>query len=305
FVLRIMARRKPGVSEPQARANVDVLRRQFKREHKFEGRLGLDLTSAGAGLSQLRRRFSRPLLVLMALVGLVLLIACVNVANLLLARASARKKEMAVRLSMGASRSRLLRQLLTESLLLSVAGGVLGILLASWISTVLVGFISTAAMSIDLSFELDLRVLAFTLVISVATGILFGLAPALAATRLDLTPMLKGGASTSGRERARLTSGRLLVTFEVAVSSVLLIVALLFGRSLRKLSTLDAGFAADNVLLLRVDLARGGPRGPQRAQLWEQVLERLSSLPGVRSAGMSSESLFQGNTWTEAVIAPG
>ena len=305
FVLRIMARLKPGVTERQARANVDVLARQLREEWKLDWQPAIEVTPAGGGLTQLRRRFSRPLAVLMSLVGLVLLIASVNVANLLLARAAARQKEMAVRLSIGAGRARLLRQLLTESILLAGSGGALGLLFASWAQKVLVRFISTAVVPVDLSFDLDYRVLGFTSAASLCTGILFGLAPALAATRLDLTPMLKGGVSSAGGERARLRPGRLLIAGQVAVSSVLLVGALLFARSLHNLNSLDAGFNPQKIALLRAELADDGPRGVDPARLYEQVLERLSALPGVQSVALSSETLFQGNTWTEAVIAPG
>ncbi len=240
----------------------------------------MEVSPASGGLTQLRRRFSRPLLVLMTVVGLLLLISAVNLANLLLARASARQKEMAIRLSMGASRWRLIRQLLTESFVLAGTGGALGLLLAPKAAAFLVRFLSSAVGKFDLSFGIDHRLLAFTLATSVGVAMLFGLAPALAATRLDLSPMFKAGASLSFRSAARASrtdhrflwsvgrlrparnvgrrSGRFLVVAQVAISCVLLAAAVLFSRSLQTLTNLDAGFRPENVLLLNAYTLKAG-----------------------------------------------
>jgi predicted permease len=304
LMFRVMARRKPGVSEEQARANVDVLARQWSKEWKFEQPMPVEVTPASGGLTELRRRFARPLLVLMTVVGLLLLISAVNVANLLLARASARQKEMGIRLSMGANRWRLVRQLLTESFVLAGAGGALGLMLAPKAALFLVRFLSSAVGRLDLSFSIDERVLVFTLATSVSVAMLFGLAPALTATGLDLSPMFKG-ASVSGRGAGRARTGKFLVVAQVAISCVLLVGAVLFARSLQTLTNLDAGFRPENVLLLNAYTLKAGPKGVERVRLYERVLDRLSRVPGVRSAALSSESLFGGGTWTEAVSAPG
>jgi predicted permease len=305
MMFRVVARRKPDVAEEQARANMQFLARQWSAEWKFDGPMRVEVTPASGGLTQLRRRFSRPLLVLMAVVVLLLLIAAANVANLLLARASARQREMGVRLSLGASRSRLIRQLLTESLLLGGAGGALGLLAAPRAAAFLVRFLSSAVGTIQFSLGLDRRVLAFTFIASIAVVLLFGLAPAMAATRLDLSPTFRGGASLSGARQRRTGPGRLLMIAQIAISCVLLAGAVLFGRSLETLTNLDAGFRPENVLLLHVNTAQGGTSGVERVRLYQSVLERLAKVPGVRSAAFSSESLFSGNTWTEAVSAPG
>ncbi|HWC00382.1 MAG TPA: ABC transporter permease, partial [Bryobacteraceae bacterium] len=222
MIFRVVARRRPGVSEEQARADMQVLARQWSAEWKFEQPMQVEVSSASGGLTLLRRRFSRPLLVLMTVVALLLLMAAVNVANLLLARASARQREMGVRLSLGAGRARLIRQLLTESLVLGGAGGVLGLLIAPGTTAFLVRFLSSALGRFELSFDLNTRVLAFTFSLALAVVLLFGLAPALLATRLDLSPMFKGGTSLSGRGRGRARPGRALIVAQVAISCVLL-----------------------------------------------------------------------------------
>jgi predicted permease len=299
LMFRVMARRRGDVSEEQARANIDLLARRWSADWKFELPMKVDLISAGGGFTQLRRRFSTPLFVLMTIVACLLLIAATNVGSLLLARASARQKEMAVRLSLGASRSRLIRQLLTESLLLGGAGGALGLFLAPTTAAFLARFLSSPGGGVELSFAIDGRMLAFTLFSSVIVVLVFGLAPALVATRLDLSPVFKSGTSASGRTvRAR---GKFLVLAEVSVSCVLLVGGVLFARSLQELTNVDAGFQSQNVMLLQLNT-----RGTQGTyDVLQRILERLSRIPGVVATALSSEVLFSGNTWTEAVSAPG
>jgi predicted permease len=305
FIFRVIARRRPGVSEEAAQANVQLLARQWSTDLKFDGAARVELTSAGGGLNLLRRRFARPLWVLMGVVMLLLLCATVNVANLLLVRASKRRREIAVRLSIGASRGRLIRQLLTESFLLASISGALGLLLAPVAAEFLVGFLSSAMGTMKLSFSIDPRMLAFTVAISFAVALLFGLAPALAATRPDRRPLFRGGFSSRAAAPHATRSGALLVVGQVAISCVLLSVAVLFARSLNNLARLDAGFERENVLILSVRVAEGGPKGIEEARLYGRVLDHLASVPGVRSAGLSSETLFGGGRWTEAITAPG
>jgi predicted permease len=305
LMLRVMARRKPGISEEQARADMGLLARQWSADWKFEHPMPVEVAPAGGGLTQLRRMFWRPLLVLMTVVALLLLMTAANVANLLLARASARQREMGFRLALGASRWRLIRQLLTESLVLGGAGAALGVLCAPGAAAFLARFLSSAVGRFELSFSVDARVLAFTLATSIVVVLLFGLAPALATTRLDLSPLLSGGASVSGRGDRRTRPGKVLAVAQIAISCVLLVGAVLFARSLGTLTHLDAGFQRENVLLLSARTSEGGPTGVERVRLYERVLERLARVPGVRSTALSSESLFSGNAWTEAVNASG
>jgi predicted permease len=300
-MFRTLARRAPGVTREQVDANMMLIARQLDTEWRLERPMRVEVADGSGGLRLLRRQFSRPLWILMTVVALLLLIATVNVANLLLARASARQREMAVRLSLGASRWRLIRQLLTESLLLGAAGGALGLLLAPVAAASLVRFLSSAMGTMTLSLDVDARILAFTLTTSLIVVVLFGLAPALAATRLDLTAMFKGSpAATTGERRAR--PGTWLVVAQVAISCVLLAGAILFARSLQTLTHLDAGFKRENVLLLGVGLdpEKSFSEG-ERVRIYERVLERLARIPGVRSAAFSSEQLFSGSTWTESV----
>ncbi|MBV9676885.1 MAG: ABC transporter permease, partial [Acidobacteriaceae bacterium] len=304
FMFRVIARRKPGVSEAAAQANVQLLARQLSQEWGFERPLSVELTRASSGLTQLRRRFAGPFLVLTFISMLLLLLVALNIANLLLARASARQQEIGVRLSLGASRSRLLRQLLTESFVLGCAGSVLGLILAPAAAKFLVRFLSLSTGAMELPFAIDMRLLAFTIFVSVAVVLLFGLAPALATTRRDLTPLSSGFFQiTSGLGLVR--RGKFLVTAQVAISCVLLAGAVLFGRSLQTLASVDAGFNPENVLILHLGTAAEGPTGVARVRLYGRVLQRMAAVPGVRSVAMSSEPLFGGGTWTEAVNAPG
>jgi len=305
MMFRIIGRHKSGASAEQVGANMTLIARQLSAEWNFEGPIQVEIADASGGLTLLRRQFSRPLWILMAVVALLLLIATVNVANLLLARAGARRREMAVRLSLGASRSRLIRQLLTESVVLGGAGGALGVLVAPVAAASLVRFLSSAMGTMDLSLDLDGRILAFTLATSLIVVGLFGLAPALAATRPDLTAMFKGSPSAAARGERRARPGKLLVVAQVAISCVLLAGAILFARSLRTLTHHDAGFRPENVLLLSVGLEPGKPLSAvERIQTYERVLERVARVPSVQSAAFSSERLFGGNSWTEPVAAP-
>ena len=302
MMFRVIGRRKPGVSDEQVRANMTIIARQLSAEWKFEQPMQVEIADASGGLTLVRRQFSRPLWVLMTVVALLLLIATVNVANLLLARAAARRREIAVRLALGASRWRLVRQLLTESLVLAGAGGALGLMFAPLAAASLVRFLGSAMGTVDLSTDLDLRILAFTVATSLLVAGLFGVAPALAATRLDLAGMFKAGPAAALAGAVRVAPGKVLVVFQVAICCVLLAAGILFARNLRALMHLDAGFRPENVLLLGVGLEPGRSLSHvERVRTYERVLDRLRGVPGVRSAALSSERLFGSGTWTEPV----
>jgi predicted permease len=238
-----------------------------------------------------RTQFSGALRILMAVVGLILLIACANIANLSLARATARQKEIAVRLALGANRFRLIRQLLTESLLLAGLGGALGLALAWWSISFLLALMASGRAPVSLNVTLDARALMFTAAASVSACILFGLAPAWRATAVDLTPALKDS-FRSAEGGARLGLGKSLVVMQVALSLSLLIIAGLFVRSLGKLYTLDAGFKKENVLLVSTDPRMIGYQGKQVAALYQRLLERFKTIPGVRSASLGGVGLL-------------
>src|SRR5215475_13185005 len=311
---RALARLKPEVSELQARAALTNLLQQSlmagggsqmspKRQQALRQQ-SVTLKPASQGLSRLRERFSKPLRNLMAVVGLILLIACANVANLLLARAAARKKEIAVRLALGASRLRLVRQLLTESMLLAFIGGALGLLLALWGSDFLLALVGSGRNPVILKLTLDARVLGFTAAVSLLAGVLFGLAPAWRATRVDLTPALKDAARGSGAG-SRMGLGKSLVVVQVALSLLLLIGAGLFARSLGKLKSLDAGFEQENVLLVSTDPRMIGYQGRRIADLYRRMFEGVKSIPGVRSASRSGQGLLSTSGTNTSVVVQG
>ena len=299
--LPIVGRLKPGVSIEQARAELEVLHRQFlaesgmKPERQRDSFARVELAPAGTGMAELRKEFSSPLKALMVMVALALLIACANIANLLLSRATARRKEITIRLALGASRLRLVRQLFTESLLLAMLGGVLGLFLAAWGAQFLVSFIPAGAAPLTLHFNLDARILCFTAVISLLTGILFGLAPALRATNGDLNGALKDNTRSPGGRLARLGLGRALIVFQIALSLLLLIGAGLFVRSLQKLRQVETGFNGQNqVLLFSIDCYGTVYKGARLAALHQELLGRMSALPGVHSASLSTASPIVG-----------
>jgi predicted permease len=303
----IMGRLKPGESEQQLRAGLDVIVQQqssgiqkppakpYPEEAADPPKV--ELMAAGGGLDELRSQFSEPLFILMCVVGLVLLIACANVANLLLVRAASRQKEIAVRLALGGGRARLIRQLLVESVLLALAGGAVGVSLAYWASGSLLKLISSGREPITLHVSPNLRVLGFTAAVSALTGILFGLAPAFRCTRLYLTPALKegaarivGGAVQSSGRRQRLSQS--LVVVQIAISLLLLIGAGLFVRSLTNLENENVGFDWRNVLLFTIDPTQAGYNGVRLSTFYEQLRKRIEVIPGVRSASFSRHGLI-------------
>jgi predicted permease len=312
--LYVIGRLKPGVSAAQAGANTNLIFHQFfehltgtaispENKRKLQ-RSRIELTSAGKGLSDLRRHFSFSLQVLMAAVGLVLLIACGNVANLLLARATARQREVAVRLAIGAGRGRLIRQFLTESLLLAAVGGACGILFAMWGSSLLLRLVSGGPTPVPLQIAPDLGMLGFTLAVSVLTGLLFGMAPALRITRLELSPALREGKATANVP-AQGRFGRVMVAGQVALSLLLLIGAGLFLRSLRNLENIDTGFVRESVLRFSLDTDSSGYQEDQRLlNLYQRIEQRLESIAGVRAASFSFFSFNEGQ-WSTPISMPG
>ncbi len=303
--LYLMARLKPGVNVEQARAEMDAVFRQDLNEiaperlasltptqrRNYFGR-NIQLVAGGTGFTWLREQVKQPLLILLIVVGLVLLIACANVANLLLARAAARRKEIAVRLAIGAGRFRLIRQLLTESLLLAALSGALGLLLAQWGARLLLAYLPQEQTA---TFDLapDAKVLGFTLMISLLTSLLFGLAPAIGSTRLDLNSSLKDAVGGNAG-RSRLTPHKLLIVTQAALSLFLLIGAGLFVRSLQNLKSLDAGFDRENLMIFSLNTPSGYTLA-QRVSLYRQALERLEVLPGARAASLASFSILSGS----------
>ena len=312
--LYILGRLKPGVTMEQATANINVLFPQIL--HSFPdakltqenvanlARAHVALKSMASGLSDLRRAYSEPLMVLMVIVGLVLLIACANIANLLLARSTARARELAVRQALGASRSRIIRQLLTESLLLALVGGALGIAFAAVANRVLLSMISRGSDTVLLDVSLNLRLLAFTFAVTVCTALLFGTLPALRATRLQLVENLKSGRGASAAARSPLA--KILVASQVALSLVLMVAACLFLRTLVNLNRVDAGFNKENVLRLDIDSDITGYKGddPRLKVLFKQIEDRVSALPGVEAASFSAFTFGEGS-WNTSISVPG
>lgn len=316
--LELIARLKPGVSLEQARAEMAVLfpwtieerakahpaRRFLERELKFF------VEPAGAGLSTgLRERLAKPLLALMAIVGLLLLIACINLAGLLLARAAGRQREMALRVSLGAGRFRLARQVMTEAALLSGGGGLLGIFLAYFGAGALVRIMTSGRPiigmpHIDLQVRPDLHVLLFTGAVALLTALLFGFVPAWNAfTAAPLSSLKESGGS--GETRFRRLFGKSLVAAQVALSVGALSAAGLFVRHLENLEHIDLGFRRDHVLLVSLDPAHGSYSGEQLSRAYQELLERLETIPGVRSATISAPTPLSGAGASRFVTVPG
>jgi len=287
--LNLAGRLKPGVSRTQASAQLrafspGVFAAALPQDWSADGKRGflkrrLIAAPAAIGLSYLHREFEKPLEILMAVAGLVLLIACANIAGLMLARAAARTKEVAVRKSLGASRLRLIRQLLTECVLLSSAGALLGILFAQWGAELLVRFISTIRNTVFLNLSLDSRVLGFTAAVSALTCILFGLLPALRSSRVPLTSAMKGNQAFDGERPGRFRAQKWIVGAQGALSLVLLVAASLLLRSFAKLAMLDLGFDRNNVLLVHADLKTAKVPSQEQLAIFEEIERGLAALP--------------------------
>ena len=312
--LYILARRKPGVSITQAEAGINVLAKAIWRD--FTGPVipphrqrnideaWIPLTSAARGLPRLSREYSLPLQALMVVVALVLLIACANIANLLLARSTNRQREIAVRTAVGAGRARVFRQLLTESLLLACLGGVLGLLFASWASRAILAWITAGPEPLPLNIAPDARLLAFTFLISLVTALLFGTLPALRSTHVNLTDAFKSGRGAAALGvRSRFSSA--LIVSQVALSFVLLIGAGLFLRTLVNLTHVNTGFNENGVLLFSIDPPDVGYKLDSRlVNLYQQLEQSVAAEPGVRSDSVSLSTFNQG-AWRTPVSVLG
>jgi predicted permease len=301
--VRVFGRLKPGLSEAQAAADLTSIYEGYAVSRmsaadraayfaKARGLLGtIAITPGGRGFSELRDHFSDPLKVLMAMVGIVLLIACANLANLLLARGNARGKEIAVRLAIGAPRGRIVRQFLTESAMLAFAGGAAGLLFALWSGRVLLGTLPQPQGPLGLNVAPDLRILAFTFGVSLMSALLFGLAPALRATRHSIGGAMKQTGGTASTF-PRLHLDKLFAAVELALAVPLLAGAGLFIGTLRNLTALDAGFIRQNVLQVRIDVDRARIPKPQWQTVYDQVVDRAAAVPGVRAVSLVNHGLI-------------
>ncbi len=317
WYLHIVGRLKPGITPQQASARLEMLMPGLiettlppnwpadavARYRKAR----LDVASVATGFSVLRTTYRKALFVLMTVVGIVLLIACANVANLLLARATRREHEIAVRLALGARTGRLVRQLLTESMVLALTAAAIGVIFAVWGSRLLVRLMSTSGSTVALNLSLDLPVLAFTACVAAATGVLFGLAPAWRAGRVDPHAAMKsqGRGVTDGH--SRLSVGKALVTAQIALSLLLVAGAVLLLGSWRRLVDVDPGFKSDHVLLMSADLAGGNANVSPEQHVNEQwqLLERLRAIPGVSSASESALTPVSNSAWDQVIKADG
>ena len=312
--LQIMLRLKPGQSLDAATTTLRGVQPQIRtatmppdwRPQDLKRYLAVPfaLRAGAAGTSSARLRFERPIVTLMVVVGLVLLIACANIANLMLARATARRHEMSVRLALGASRRRLARQLFTESLILSTIGAVSGLLFARWAGPLLVAQLSTTTNRIFLDLDLDWRILAFTAGTTVATAVLFGTAPAFRATRVQPSEVLKEQGRPLSGDRFS-TFGNALVVAQMALSLVLLVAAGLFVNTFARLGTLKLGFDGDPVLVTSFNAQRSAVSLEDRAALFERLREAAASTPGVESAALSVVTPVSGASWGFGITVPG
>jgi len=308
FWLSLMARLHPDATMQRASAEAELLYHQAASEPtrglppdhplvEYFRRMHVSLAPGDKGIGDIRAQFGRPLAVLMAVVALVLLIACANLAGLLLARATARQREIAVRLALGAGRGRLIRQLLTESMALALAGGALGLLVASWSAAALVQFLDRTTLDV----ALDLRVLAFAFAASVGTGLLFGAAPALKAVRQSVGASLKGGPAPIARGR-RFDLHYPLVSAQVALSLTLMVGAGLFLRTLANLKDIDTGFHADRVLIASFNPGLSRYSEQRERDFYARLMERVAALPGVRTVSMADQPLLAGAMYEGVVV---
>ena len=307
--VNVIGRLKNGVSRAQAQSSLDALFHHIVtadwRPDNDNQVPHLTLAPASQGLPQLQQSTGQPLIILMIAVGMVLLIACANVATLLLARATARKKEISVRLAIGASRSRLIRQLLTESVLMSVLGGLLGLVFAYWGTHALVALMSSGSSPLILDAGADSKVLLFTFAASVLTGILFGLAPAFRITRIELASAMKDTAANVSDARDKHRLGKSLIVAQVAASLVLMIGAGLFVRTLVNFEEKNFGFNQKNLLSFGLDPTRAGYQDARLVNLYSQLLDRIQALPGVRAATVMEYAPFDGWSNNNSVYVEG
>lgn len=317
FWLHMMGRLNPGTNVKQAQAWVGSQLQQYMADREgpqiSESRkqeiqkIYVELVPGSRGISYLRDQYSTSLSILMGAVVLVLLIACANLANFLLAKATSREREISTRLALGASRGRIVGQILTEAVLLSLSGGVLGLLFAFWSNRVLIDFIVGGAAHTALNASPDVSVLIFAFLVALMTGILFGIVPALRVSRISVTPALNANARTAGAAGGR--SGRLLpkvlVSAQVALSLTLLAGAGLLVRTLRNLQNQDFGFNRHNVLLVNFNPKFAGYKPAQLNGLYERILGRLDGLPGVRSATLSGGPPMSGGKWNSPIFIQG
>jgi macrolide transport system ATP-binding/permease protein len=305
YWIEMMGRLRPGVSMAQAQA---VLAPRFHQwvavtattDGERAKLPALMLNPGAAGLGSLRRQYAKPLYVLLTMVGLILAIACANIASLLLARAAARRREMAVRLSLGAGRFRVVRQLLTESVMLALLGGALGLLFAIWGVRALTFLLSNGHENFTLHAELNWNVLGVTAALSVVCGLLFGLAPAIQSTRPDVMPALKNGRGGGPRRRAQ----HVLVVAQIAISFLILVAAGLFSRTLNNLHSVQLGYARENILLFSLNARQAGHRDTEIVAFYADLRKRFEAIPGVSSATLSQSSIINAARAGQAIRGP-
>jgi macrolide transport system ATP-binding/permease protein len=309
YWIQVMARLRPGVTLAQAQAAMAGPFQQWiattaKNDKQRANLPTLAVEPGATGLDTLRRQFSKPLFVLMTLVGLILAIACSNVANLLLARAASRRREIALRISLGAGRLRVIRQLLTESVLLASLGGVLGVFVALLSIRFLTVLLASGSRHVTIDAELDWHVLTVAVALSLLTGLLFGLVPALQATRPDLIPALKETRANQLRHHGRVSISQMLIVGQIALALLMLVAAGLFVRTLSNLESVELGFNRENVLLFQVDALKAGRREPEVASFYSDLRKRLASIPGVRHASLAETSLIGAGS-SHPITVPG
>jgi predicted permease len=317
FFLHMMGRRKPGMKLEQMQEWVNLQLRRYMNDRlgpqitaessKEIQQMYVPLIPGGRGISNLRAEYEEPLRILMGLVAMVLLVACANLANFLLAKAAMREREFCTRLALGATRSRIVFQMLAEALMISFLGGTAGLLLASWGTRLLINFLVAGAKSTAFNPNPDIRVVAFTFGLSLLTGILFGLAPALRLSRVSVTPGLGGTARSvvgGGTRTARLLP-RMLVAVQVGVGLVLVLTAGLLARTLRNIEQQDVGFNRQNLLCVNLDSKIAGYKPEQVEPLYQRILDRMQALPGVRSAALAGSPPISEGSWSSLIYPKG